>query len=249
MSFPFWNYSYPIVIVLQIICILHALRTGRRDWIYLLIFLPFVGAVVYIIREVLPGLRSTGVDENIRRGLFPNGRIKELERALRLANTDSNRLKLAAEYARQHNFEKAIELTKACLTGIYANNAGMMLDLARYTFGAQHYAESIMWFDRVLAQKDRRIEMPEDQLLYARALQLSGRLEEAEAAFKTHIRTHHSMEAMYYYGLMLKDAGRKEEARAQFKAVREERELHPAHVRRRNARFISASRRELAGLK
>ena len=55
-------YGYYIVGSLQIICILHALKTSRRDWLYLVIFLPGIGAIIYIIREILPGLRLSGIN-------------------------------------------------------------------------------------------------------------------------------------------------------------------------------------------
>jgi len=247
--FPFFAgvYSYYIIAGLQIICILHALKTNRRDWMYLLIFLPGIGAVIYIIREVLPGWRFSGVNSSNINSFFPNGRIKELERNLKIADTDANKLRLADEYARQQNFEKAMELTSSCLKGIFANNAGMMLDMGRYAFGAGQYAQSLTWLDKALLEKQNRFDKPEDELLYARALHQSGDVTRAEAAYKQIIRVHHSIEGRYYYGMLLKEAGRNEEAKTQFRTVLDERHLHPKHVRHMNARWVSASRKALAG--
>lgn len=242
------GYFYYIVPVLQIICILHALKTNRRDWIYLLIFLPGVGCIIYIIREILPGLNQLGVNATTVKSFFPTARIKELERNLKIADTDANRLRLAEEYARQQNFEKAIELTQSCMTGIYAKNADMMLNMARYTFGAARYTQSLDWFNKFLQEKKNKFERPEDELLYARALYQSGDIISAEAAYKQIIRVHHSMEARYHYGILLKENDRKEEARKEFSTVLEERNLHPKHVRRLNTKWVSTSRKELAML-
>lgn len=248
MGFPFWNYSYIPVIILQIACILHALKTDRKDWIYLLIFLPFVGSVIYIIREWIPGLRGISLKNNGSGGrpLFGN-RIKELERARRIADTDANRLALAAEYATAGQPNKAIELTQSCLKGIYANNAGMMFNLARYSFYAERYAESKSWFEKALAIRDARLEKPEDELLYARTLARAGDTGKAEEGFKRIIRVHHLLEARYYYGELLRAAGRAEEAKREFRAILEEKDLHPPHVRRANARWVRAARRGLRG--
>src|SRR5450432_4177873 len=227
--FPFYRlgYAYYLIPVLQIICILHALKTNRRDWIYLLIFLPGIGAIIYIIREVLPALRYAGINSGSMKSFFPSGRIKELERNLKIADTDSNRLRLAEEYARQQNFDKAMELTNACLKGIYANNPGMMQDMGRYTYGAGKYAESLSWLDKVLLEKKNRFDKPEDEILYAKALHQSGDMVRAEAAYKQIIRVHHSMEGRYHYGLLLKETGRNEEAKTQFRTIIDERNLHP----------------------
>jgi hypothetical protein len=97
--FPFLRlgYGYYLIPVLQIVCILHALKTNRRDWIYLLIFLPRIGAVIYIIRELLPSWRFPGINGSDVKTFFPSGRIKELERNLKIADTDTNRLRLAED--------------------------------------------------------------------------------------------------------------------------------------------------------
>ncbi|MGN6435934.1 MAG: hypothetical protein ACTHMM_05345 [Agriterribacter sp.] len=249
--FPFdsFGYIYYLIPVLQIICILHALKTNRRDWIYILIFLPGIGGIIYIIREVLPDLRHSGVNGNSVKTFFPSARIKELERNLKVADTDANRLRLAEEYAHQENFEKAMQLTASCMQGIYATNVDMMLNMGRYAFGAGKYTESLDWLNKVLPLKKQKFDRPEDELLYARALHQSGDVERAEAAYKQFIRVHHSIEGRYHYGLLLKEAGRNNEARQEFSTVLEERSLHPKHVRRMNAKWVSASRRELAKLK
>jgi hypothetical protein len=247
-SFFTRGYNYYIIAALQILCILHALKTNRRDWIYLLIFLPGIGAIIYIIREVLPGLSFSGMNSINMNSFFAGGRIKELERNLKIADTDSNRLRLAEEYARQQNFEKAMELTNSCLKGIYANNPGMMLDMGRYAYGAGKYAESLSWLDKALLEKKNRFDKPEDEILYSKALHKSGDIVRAEAAYKQIIRVHHSMEGRYHYGLLLKETGRNEEAKTQFRTVIDERNLHPPHVRRLNAKWVSASRSALKGM-
>jgi hypothetical protein len=88
----------------------------------------------------------------------------------------------------------------------------------------------------------------EDELLYAKALEGNMELERAEEEYKKVIRVHHSLEAMYYYGLMLKKQRRNKEAVAQFQAVRDEIELHPRYVRRMNTQWVRLSRKEMAGL-
>jgi hypothetical protein len=234
--FPAINPSYYyIIVVIQIACILHALKTGRRDWLYLLIFLPMIGAVIYFIREILPNFRTDNVARDIQHTFIPNSRIKELERNLAIADTDTNRLNLAAEYARQKQYGRAIELVKECMTGMYAQDPGMMLELARLYFHNEQPAESIKLFDRVMKEKNNRLDKSEDELLYARAQDAAGHKEPAEEEYKKVIRIHHSMEGRYFYGMMLKSQGRTQEAAEQFQIIQKEKNLHPQYVRRLNA--------------
>ena len=55
---------YSLVLVLQAVCVLHVLKTGRDfKWIYLIMFIPVVGAVIYFAVEMYPALRSAGLPD------------------------------------------------------------------------------------------------------------------------------------------------------------------------------------------
>jgi hypothetical protein len=241
-------YFYYGIGILQIVCIIHALRTGRREWLYLLIFIPAIGAIIYIIQEIAPSLRTANIATDVQHTFVPNSRIRELERKLEVSDTEANRMNLAAEYARQKQYPKAIELVKSCLAGIYANDPGMMLELAKLYFNNKQTAESLVYFEKVRQQKDVRLEKGDDELLYARALDEHGSVEKAEEVYQKVIRVDHSLQARYFYGLLLKRLGRNDEAKEQFRAIQKEKDLHPAFVRRRNAEWVRRSRKELTGL-
>ncbi len=235
------------IIVIQIICILHALKMGKRDWLYLLIFLPLIGSVIYVVREVLPGLRTDTLARDAQLTFLPNSRIKELERTLAIADTDTNRLNLAREYARQKQYAKAIELVQSCLTGIYAQDPGMMLELSKLLYNNNQFTESAELFEKVMKLKNNRLDKPEDELLYARVLDANGSAVKAEEEYLKVIRMHHSMEAMYHYGMLLKKQNRPNEAMEQFKKIQSEKDLHPKHIRRLYTEWIQLSKRELQG--
>lgn len=244
--FPYIDSSYYYVVgILQILCIFHAVKTNRKDWLYLLIFLPLVGALIYFVREILPGLRTDRIASDMQHTFMPSSRIKELERAVRISDTDANKLALATEYARQQQFPRAIELVRSCLVGIYEHDAGMTLELARLLFYNNEFPESVQMFRKALKLKNNRFDKPEDDLLYARALDGNKDLEKAEEEYQKVIRLHHSMQARYYYGLMLKSLGRGNDARTQFQTILDEKDLHPKHVRRMNAEWVQKAKREL----
>lgn len=244
--FPYINSSYYyVVIALQVVCIFHAVKTNRKDWLYLLIFLPLVGCAIYFFREILPGLRTDQLASDVQYTFNPTGRIKELERAVRISDTDANKLALAAEYARQRQYPRAIELVRSCLVGIYEHDAGMTQELARLLFYNNEFTESVQMFHKALKLKNNRFDKPEDDLLFARALDGNKDLEKAEEEYQKVIRLHHSMQARYYYGLMLKALGRSSDARTQFQTILDEKDLHPKHVRRMNAEWVQKAKREL----
>lgn len=245
--FPFWSDYYYLVIVLQIVCVIHALKSGRREWLYFIVFIPMIGVVVYLVREILPEISSGQFGENLLRIIWPNGRIKEWERKVRISDTVTNKLQLADAYAQQKQYDKAIALTQECANA-FTKDPGILLQLARLHFLNGNYAGCISNFDKVNATKGVRMSKAEDELLYARALEFTAQTGRAEEAYQKVIQVHHSLEAMYYYGLLLKKQGRIAEAKAQFEHTREEIDLHPRYIRRTIRKWVWLSRKELAGM-
>jgi len=244
----FGLYSYPIYIVglvAQVFCIIHALKTGRRDSLYLLIFLPGIGALIYFFMEIWPEISRGDFTKNLTRIFLPNHKIKEMEKKMRLTDTVSNRVNLAEAYAEQKQYDKAITLAKSCLDDPFVNQTGILLKLARLFFASERYLEALQYFEKAKSQNHNKLDRNEDELSYARSLDYTGDLINAEAEYARAIRIHHSMEAMYHYGCLLKKLNRPQEARIQFENVKTQKDLHPRYVRRLNSKWIRLSKQAL----
>lgn len=247
MMFAYWNDYYYIVIILQIIAIIHAIKTGRREWIYLLIFLPAIGAIVYFFMEFLPEMRRGSGSKSLTKALFPHREINEWERKLQVSDSITNKLGLSKAYANQKKYDQAIALTLDCLKGHYDDDPAILLQLSRQYFYSGQYQESIKYFDRFNSKTS--IKTAEDELLYARALEGIGNDDAANDDYKRIIRVHHSIEARYYYGLFLKNRKQTEQAKEQFRAIRSELKLLPRYLRKRNAKWLRLAIKESIALK
>lgn len=247
--FAYWNDYYYIGIALQIVAIIHALKTGRNNWIYLLIFLPGIGAIVYFFMELLPEITNGNFSRGLKKRFFPNQEVNEWQRKVQISDSITNKLGLSNAYANQKQYDKAIELSLGCLQGHYSDDPAILLQLARQYFYSGQYKESLAYFDQLYAKNTARISIVEDELLYVRAQEGIGETELADKGYQRVIRNHHSLEARYYYGLFLKKQNRKDDAREQFQAVRSEIRLLPRYLRKRNAGWLRRSLRELLALK
>ncbi|WP_370907805.1 tetratricopeptide repeat protein [Chitinophaga sp. RCC_12] len=224
------------------------LKSGRsREWLFFILFIPVIGVVVYFIREILPDITNGSFGENLLRTLWPNGRIREWEKRVRISDTVTNKMQLADAYAQQKQYDKAIALTQEC-ANTFTKDPGIILQLARLQFLNGQYAASIVSFDKMNTFKGVRMSKAEDELMYARALEQTMETARAEEEYQKIIRVHHSLEAMYYYGLLLKKQGRTGEARAQFQKTGQEIDLHPRYVRRTIRKWVWLSKKELATL-
>jgi hypothetical protein len=243
-----WNDYYYLIIIAQILCVVHCMKNGKRDWIYLIVFLPVVGVIAYFIREIWPELNRGDSMSNLQSTFLPNQSIKEWEHKVRVSDTVTNRLHLADAYAQQRQYEKAIQLAASCLNGHHINDPAIIQRLARLYFYNGQFGESIASFNKFFAQKNVQMNNQDNELLFARALDGMNEVAQAEEMYKKVIRMHHSMEAMYYYGLLLKREQRNQEARAQFQAVIDEISLHPRYVRRMNTQWVRLSKKEMSTL-
>src|SRR5829696_7536428 len=93
------NYFYYITFGLQAICAIHCLRRGTQNkWIWIIIFLPLIGCIIYIFTEMFTGREMQEVQSGLGSLFNPSGRISRLEENLRFADTFQNRVILADAY-------------------------------------------------------------------------------------------------------------------------------------------------------
>ena len=202
------NYFYYIEIGLQAFCAIHCMRRGTQNkWIWIIVFLPVVGCIAYIYSEVLskgssfgnPVINKPGID--VGAVLNPGGRIKKLENDLKFTDTFTNRIKLADAYLAGGHTDKAIELYKASLTGAFAENEHVLAQLMAAYFEQERYEEVIPIAKKIY--KLPQFPLSKSHILYAKSLEYSGDVEEAEKEFKTMKGRYSNFGPRYEYGLFL----------------------------------------------
>lgn len=241
---------YLLIPLLQITCIIHALRSGRdRSWVYILMFLPGIGVLAYLAVEILPGLwhsRATrGLQQQAIRHLDPMRELRRRRDALEEADTVDNRRLLAEALAEAGEFNEAVEIYRGILTGIHADDPGMLLGMAKAAFSAGLFDEALRTVVR-LGETNPRYQPVEAQLLYARALEALGRDDEAAREYEQLVTHAPGEEVRCRYALLLQRRGRAGDAVALFKEVLSRSRRAPGHYRRQERAWIDLARREAA---
>ena len=138
--------------ILQLALIIHCIKTNKPFyWIYLIIFIPYVGGVAYLLVELLPALlnsrqlRQTG--QSIVRTFNPSVTIKKLEEQLENQDTVSNRTALAQAYIEAQQYDKAVPLLRSCLSGPFADDRATLLLLAQALFADGQTADNTQTAD------------------------------------------------------------------------------------------------------
>jgi hypothetical protein len=201
----------------------HAVKTGRAQvWLYILLFMPLVGPLAYVLIELVPELGSTRRARRVASGigdiLNPDGEWKRRHaEALRTDSVDTKRA-LAEECERKGMWSDAIMLYQKAAQGVFADDSALLYGLARAQLGAGDGKAAQETLDRLRAAHPDMTHQ-EGHLLYARALEIQNRLQEAADEYEALSGYYAGLEARTRYGLLLLKLGEPGRAHALFQDV------------------------------
>jgi hypothetical protein len=212
-----------LALALDIACVVHALRARQPYYWYLIIFtLPGIGAGIYFFSEILPDLaHSRAAREaasDLGRVIDPAREIREATGALRLTDTAENRKRLAEALCADERYDEARTLYETALDGAHAGDPALMMGLTRALFGLKEYQGVCDTLD-ALREANPDFESVEGHMLYARAREGMGDLDQASVEYESLAGYYPGEEARCRYGLLLQRLGQVDEARDIFHAV------------------------------
>lgn len=216
----------------------HAMKTGRPNyWLYILLFVPLLGAIAYFLFELVPELaqtrRARTVQANIGTILNPDREWRERVSQAELCDLVDAKRGLAEECMRKGRWYDAAALYEAAAQGIFADDPAILTSLAEAQLGGGNAAGAITTIGK-LREAHPSLRHQEAHLLYARALEAVGRNDDALHEYEGVSRYFAGFEARVRWGLLLLKQG--QPARAQ--------ELFNEAVRASSARGILVTPRD-----
>src|ERR1017187_1862545 len=213
---PTFRFSI-ISIVIQVLLIVHCIRSGRNTlWIWAIALLPVAGPIAYVLVEILPGLfRSRGTRlavRGVRKALDPEQDLRRFEAEARMPGDVASRQRYADELTRQGRAVDAIAVYSQALTGLYDSDPNLLLGLAQAQFAAGAFADARATLDSLIA-RNSNFRSPEGHLLYARALEGEGNRDKALEEYLELTKYYSGAEAPLRYAQLLRACGRAEEGR------------------------------------
>ena len=221
-AFSWWS------ILLRIVAIVHFIR--RRPnffWIWVILF-HWVGALVYILVEVIP-------DAGLLRGTFQvfprRRRIQELERTILDNPSAGNYEELGLLYLDDGNFARA----RTCYDKAISSRTDSPDPFYRRGMAATFtgdFTAAVPDLERVVAQ-DPKYDFQRAAALLAHAYANTGQPENAEALFREVTKISTSSETYYNYACFLADRQRPAEARQWAQRILDKKPTMPGYLRRR----------------
>jgi hypothetical protein len=206
-----------VVILFQVLCAFHVVRTGRPlYWIFIIVIAPLLGCLIYVLVEMLPewtrGRAAAQVKAGFVTAIDPHRELRELTDRLDTADTADNRRALAEALLQRGQHEEAIRLYRGAMVGLLQEDPALMQGLARAQFAAGEFANALQTLNR-LRVAHPRLQSAEADLLHARCLEGEGKRDQALAEYARLVDYYPGPEAKCRYALLLQGAGRREQAR------------------------------------
>src|SRR5256885_10512805 len=170
---------YPWGFVVQIFAIVHFVRRRPENyWFYVIFFLGWLGAAVYIVAEVLPDL---GLVRGVFQGFGRRSRIQKVETDILDNPSPANYEELGELYKDQGQYEKARDAFNRAITG-RSDSIYTFYSRAQSSLGMNDLAAAIPDLERVVAG-DRKFDYYRAAGLLANAYAQTGQLERADPVF------------------------------------------------------------------
>jgi len=237
------------LVLLDVILVVHAAKTGRfSPWAYLILLLPGVGALAYVVVELLPEWLGSVQGQKARKSVIntldPEKQYRKFADALAIIDTIANRVDLAEECLLLGKFEEARIHFENALSRPMGDEPHYALGKAKAEFGLRRPQDAVATLDG-LRERWPDFQSADGHLLYARALEESGREAAALDEYRILVDYYPGAEARVRFGLLLQRTGRDDEAKRLFADVLTQMRRAPKYVRKTQAEWIATAERAL----
>lgn len=232
--------------ILDLLCVIHIYRTGRPNWWYFVVVgFPVIGALAYLIFEVIPMPDGRKVARRVIKTLDPSVDLKERLREVERCGSVTNKAALADELVSSGQFDDAISLYQGCLSGHHENDLSLMFGLAEAYFYKRDADNAIAWLDKVI-EREPWFRSGDAKLMRARALAGARRSSEALAQYEAILDLYGGEEARCRYATLLAVLGHQDAALRVMQEVEKRASLNGSAYARTNREWITGAREEIA---
>ncbi|WP_299337111.1 hypothetical protein [uncultured Psychroserpens sp.] len=171
--------QYYLIIALQVYCVYHWYK-NKNDyyWVFLIIFLPVIGCIVYLITQVYNKRDVDKMQEELTTIINPTKKVRDLEKALEFSETFQNRVNLADAYYDIKDFNHAIKHYEDAIAKDFHNDKHVIFQLIKSYFFIDNYQKVIFYAEKVKDNTD--FKGSKAQFFYGLSLDHIGEAEQAE---------------------------------------------------------------------
>lgn len=225
----FFSFLFPWGVILQALAVVHFIRR-RPDtiWLWVIIFLGPIGALIYIAVEVIP---DAGLLRQVFEGFGRRKRIRHLEAVVAENPAAGNYEELGELYLDEQNYRRARECYDKAITP-RTESVDALYRRGIANIQLQEYAPAVADLEYVTS-RDPKYDLHRAMGLLAHAYANTGQPAKAEALFQQATAISTSSETYYHYALFLASAQRPAEAREWAQKILSKKPAMPRYLQRR----------------
>ena len=223
------------------LAVIHWIRRRPESyWLWIIIFLGPIGAIIYLAVEALPEMRDPEFFK-----VFPRRRrIRELAAVVHENPSAGNYEELGQLYLDDGKWQKARDAyNKSISARTDSPDPFYRRAIAEIELG--DFAAAVPDLERAVAA-DPKFDFQRAAGLLAFAYARTGQPEKASALFADVTRTSTLTETQYHYAEFLAEQGRKAEAREWLQRILAKRRSQPGFLKRRERKWYWLTRKLLA---
>ena len=238
-----------LIWLIQIALVIHVLKTGRsRYWIMMLIFMPMIGGIAYFIIELLPefsgSISGQRAVRSVKQTLNPGADLRQTEAAWNQSPNVDNGRRYAQSLIDMGKTEEAEQIIAQALKGLFSTEPTLLLLKAQIQFETDRTTEATKTLE-LLQDNNPDFRSAEGHLLYARALQAEGKVDQAVKEYSAVSGYFPGVEARYRLALCLAIAGKDSASKAEFDSILNDAKLAPPHFRKSQKEWLDAVKKEI----
>ena len=220
--FPGWG------IVLQVVALVHLVkRRSEFYWIFIILMGGFVGAIAYILVEMLPDARLL---PQIHAGFGRRKRIEEVQRLIHDNPSAANYEELGQLYFDEKKYAEAREAFNHSLAS-RTDSPHPFYYRAQCSLALGDYTAALADLEYVV-HGEPRLDSNRAMALLAHCYAKTGNAAQADVFFAEATRISPSLETMYNYACFLLSQGRREDARQWGRQMLDKRKSLPRYMHR-----------------
>jgi hypothetical protein len=228
MFYGLGHLFFPWGILLQVVAMIHAIRRRPDTYWYWIIFVGgFLGALAYIVMEMIPDTRLLG---DVFKGFHQRSRIQQLETIILDNPSSGNYEELGDLLLEQKKYAQARECYDRAIAG-RGSSADAFYRRGICSLELGDVARAIPDLEPVV-NHEARYDHDRAAGLLAHAYALEGQAAQADALFARTVEISNFPEVHYNYAQFLKSQGRATEARHAAQRILQRKRTIPRYLQR-----------------
>ncbi|HTL34232.1 MAG TPA: hypothetical protein VL326_13975 [Kofleriaceae bacterium] len=243
--FGYYSWFGYAIVLLQIFCVVHAVRGQRSSWIWIVLFFPLIGSLAYIVTEVRVrrGRGGRNLASQIVDVVQPSRRLEALRKEVEDIPSVQNRIALADECVRHKLYDEALQHYEAASSGVHGDDPEVLRGRATVQLEKGDAAAAKATLDKLFS--GMRTRPPALRLLYARVIEANGDLDATLAAYREAIPGSIGDEARCRHALALEKAGKPDDAMTIYTKIVKDADRSTGAYRRDNRDWIRIAKQKL----